>query len=69
MVEIRTNCVLPDFGHLQVGVRYALPDGLEAALVREGLAVTVDEPLVPPHVQALAGPPARKRRVAAEARA
>lgn len=69
MVEICTNCALPDVGALQAGVRYALPDGLEAALVREGLAVVVDEPLMPPHVQALAGPPARKRRVAAEARA
>lgn len=69
MVEIRTNCALPDFGYLQAGMRYALPEGLEAALVREGLAVVIDEPLAPPHVQALAGPPARKRRVAAEVRA
>lgn len=69
MVEIRTNLALPDTGTLIAGQRYALASGLEVALVREGLAVFVDEPQAPPQVQALAGPPARKRRAAAEARA
>lgn len=69
MVEIRTNLALPDTGTLRTGHRYTLATGLEVALVREGLAVFVDEPEAPPQVQALAGPPARKRRAAAEARA
>jgi hypothetical protein len=69
MVEIRTNLALADTGTLMAGHRYALPPGLEVALVREGLAVFVDNPEAPPQVQALAGPPARKRGAVVETRA
>ena len=68
MVQMLTNIALQDTGQLVTGRRYVLASGLEVALVREGRAVFVDEPEAPPQVQAMAGPPARKRR-SVEARA
>lgn len=65
MVEMRINVTLPDTGALEVGQVYVLADGLEQALVREGLATWAQPRMAPPEVQALGAAPARKRRPAA----
>ena len=62
MIRLLQEIKLADMGRLVAGEVCALPDGLEVALIGQGVAERVQEARQAPYQQAILAAPRQKRR-------